>query len=378
MLRPDAAGRGEPDAVGHHRPVPRVTLQTIADKVGVSRMTVSNAFSRPDQLSASLREHILAVADELGYAGPDPAARALVSGTAGAIGVVLSDSLVFTLTDDVAMSFLAGIAEQLGADGRALTLLTAAPGDGSMPARDVAIDGAVIYSCHSDSTAISWLLRRHLPVVFVDQAPAAGIPSVNVDDRSGARAAAEHLVGLGHRRVGIVTTGFGGEFGLLDDPLGGPLANTERQRLVGWMEGLARANVVPTVVRVPHTESQDIGYEGARTLLALDEPPTALLCFSDAIAVGAVAAIQDTGRSVPGDLSVVGFDDSPIARRTSPTLTTVRQDSPAKGRAAAELLVAALDAPAGTASKRARHIQLATELVVRDSTARPPRGRRTG
>ena len=109
------------------------------------------------------------------------------------------------------MAFLAGIADQLGPGGRALTLLPAAPADGSMPARDVAIDGALVYSCHSDSSAVSWLMRRRLPVVFVDQAAAPGIPSVNVDDRAGARAAAQHLVDLGHRRVGIVTTGFGGE-----------------------------------------------------------------------------------------------------------------------------------------------------------------------
>ncbi len=188
----------------------RVTLQTIADQVGVSRMTVSNAFSRPDQLSATLRDKILAAADELGYGGPDPAARALVSGSAGTIGVLLSDALTYTLTDDVAMAFLAGIADELGPGGRALTLLPAAPTDGSMPARDVAIDGALVYSCHDDSSAVSWLMRRRLPVVFVDQAAAPGIPSVNVDDRSGARAAAQHLVDLGHRHVGIVTTGFGG------------------------------------------------------------------------------------------------------------------------------------------------------------------------
>ena len=233
----------------------RVTLQTIADTVGVSRMTVSNAFSRPDQLSATLRERILQVAEELGYSGPDPTARALVSGMAGAIGVVLSDSLAYTLTDEVAMAFLAGITDELGATGRALTLLPAAPADGSMPARDVAIDGAVVYSCHSDSTAISWLLRRNLPTVFVDQASAPGIPSVNVDDRSGARSAAQHLLDLGHRSVGIVTTGFGGQFGLLADPLSMPLANTERQRLLGWTDALAVEGVILTVARLSHTDS---------------------------------------------------------------------------------------------------------------------------
>src|ERR1039458_4452240 len=95
------AGRQAENTMG------RVTLQTIADHLGVSRMTVSNAFSRPDQLSATLRDRVLAVADELGYAGPDPTARALASGTAGTVGVLLSETLTYALTDEVAMAFLA-------------------------------------------------------------------------------------------------------------------------------------------------------------------------------------------------------------------------------------------------------------------------------
>jgi len=146
---------------------------------------------------------------------------------------------------------------------------------------------------------------------------------------------------------------------------------------------LDAAEVTPRVVRLPHADSQEIGYAGAQTLLGLEPAPTGILCFSDAIAVGAVAAIQDSGRSVPADMSVVGFDDNPVARRSRPALTTVRQDSHAKGRAAAELLVAALDrdgagseaGPDGArGGKRARHLVLPTELVVRDSTASPPGG----
>ena len=146
----------------------RVTLQIIADQVGVSRMTVSNAFSRPDQLSATLRDKILSVANELGYVGPDPAARALASGTAGTVGLLLSDTLRFALTDEVAINFLAAVADELEPSGLALTLLSAARQEGIVPARDVAIDGALVYSCNPESTAVGWLLRRRLPLVFVD------------------------------------------------------------------------------------------------------------------------------------------------------------------------------------------------------------------
>ena len=168
----------------------RVTLQTIADRVGVSRMTVSNAFSRPDQLSAELRERILKAAEALGYVGPDPTARALVRGTAGAVGILLTDSLSFAFTDEVSTAFLAAIVDELAPTGLAFTLLTPSPTDGTMnPARDVAMDGAIVYSCEVDSPARQWLLRRKLPLVFVDQDAVPGLPSVNVDDRGGAHAA---------------------------------------------------------------------------------------------------------------------------------------------------------------------------------------------
>jgi DNA-binding LacI/PurR family transcriptional regulator len=349
----------------------RVTLQTIADHVGVSRMTVSNAFSRPDQLSARLRGRVLAVADELGYVGPDPTARALASGTAGTVGVLLSESLTYALTDEVAMAFLAGITDELEPSGLALTLLSAAPEGGVVPARDVAVDGAIVYSCNPDSSAVGWLMRRRLPLVFVDQAPAPGIASVNIDDRLGAQAAAQHIVDLGHRRVAIVTTGYGGGFGVLTDPLEATAAYTERQRLLGWLEALGGAGIEPTVVRQPHTSPEDIGYTAAQTVLGHGDRPTAILCFSDAIARGVIRAIQDGGLHVPDDVSVVGFDDNPIGRRTRPALTTVRQDVDAKGRAAAAALTIAIDRAKTRPASRGRHLVLPTELVVRDSTGQP-------
>jgi DNA-binding LacI/PurR family transcriptional regulator len=351
----------------------RVTLQTIAEHVGVSRMTVSNAFSRPDQLSATLRDRILAVAEELGYSGPDPTARALASGTAGTVGVLLSDTLTYSLTDEVAMAFLAGISDELATTGLSLTLLSATPAGDFVPARDVAIDGAIVYSCNPDSSAVGWLMRRRLPMVFVDQAPAAGIPSVNVEDRLGARAAAQHNIDLGHRRVAIVSTGFGGEFGLLSNPLEKTTAHTERQRLLGWLDALDVAGIRPTVVRLPHDEPDSTGYRAAQMLVAVQERPTAILCFSDAIARGVIRAIQGSGLHVPQDVSVVGFDDNPISRRIDPALTTVRQDVDAKGRAAATSLIQAISRARTAPAGRARHLLLPTELVPRESTQGPPR-----
>jgi DNA-binding LacI/PurR family transcriptional regulator len=350
----------------------RVTLQTIADRVGVSRMTVSNAFSRPDQLSAALRDRIMAVAEELGYVGPDPTARALASGSTGAVGLLMSDTLHYTLTDEVAMAFIAAISDELAPTGLALTLLSAAPREGIIPARDVAMDGALVYSCDMTSPAVDWLMRRRLPLVFVDQSPAPGITSINVDDRGGARAAAAHLLSLGHRQIGIITSGFGGEYGILHDPRSATLAYGESQRMLGWLDALDEAGVTPTAVRIPHGDPHAVGYSGAETLLATAEQPTAILAFSDAFARGAIQAVEDKGLSVPGDVSVVGFDDNPIAMRMRPALTTVRQDVDAKGRNAVRALTAAIERAKTRPGGRAKHILLETSLVVRDSTARAP------
>jgi DNA-binding LacI/PurR family transcriptional regulator len=338
-------------------------------------MTVSNAFSRPDQLSAELRERILAVADALGYVGPNPAARALAKGVAGNVGVLLSDSLTQALTDQVAVAFVSAVAEEIGPSGRALTLLTSG-GTDVLPARDVAMDGAIVYSCIQDATAIGWLRRRELPIVFVDHDAPAGYSSVNIDDHVGARAAASHLLSLGHRQIAIATTGFNGDFGVLDSADYDTFAHVERERVRGWTEPMLAAGVEPLVVRLPHGDPIDDGRRIGQLLLERSPRPTAVLCFSDAIAAGVYRAASDAGLRVPAELSVVGFDDSRLARQLQPELTTVRQDVAAKGRLAAQALVAVIERARAQGGRRVagrpKSVVLSTELVVRGSTAAPP------
>ncbi len=351
----------------------RVTLQTIADQVGVSRMTVSNAFSRPDQLSEALRTTILDAATKLGYVGPDPAARALARGTSGAIGILLTSSLRYAFDDDVATGFLGAIAGEVAPTGLALTLLSSVPVGDMIPARDVPMDAALVYSCDPSMEAAEWLIRRGLPVVFVDQDPAPGITSVNVDDRGGARDAAQHLVDLGHTRIAVLTAGMGGSGGPVSDPVADADASkyVSRARLLGYLDALTPAGIAPVVHRQEHGEDEQ-SYRVALELLRGDDRPTAVLCFSDVIASGVVRAAHELGLDVPTDLSVVGFDDSPLARRLRPQLTTVRQDIAEKGKRSAAELTRVMAAKAAGTKPRARHIVLPTELVVRDSTA-PPR-----
>jgi DNA-binding LacI/PurR family transcriptional regulator len=348
----------------------RVTLQTVADKVGVSRMTVSNAFSRPDQLSDTLRTKILAAADELGYVGPDPSARALAKGSTGSVGVLMTDSLSYAFTDEVSTGFLSAITDQIGPTGRALTLLTSSSQGDVVPARDVPMDGALVYSCDGLSPAVEWLVRRDLPLVFVDQDPPQDRPTVNVDDRGGARAAAQHLLDLGHRRIGILTGEKAGPHG----EVGGELVSghyVSQQRLLGWTDALRAAGVEPVIVREPMTP-EDAAYAGARILLERDRRPSGILCHSDVMAHWVVRAAEDLGLTIPGDLSVVGFDDNPLARRIRPELTTVWQPIAEKGQVAAAALTTAIDAAQAGRVQPAEHVVLPTELVVRGSTGPAP------
>ena len=332
----------------------RVTLQTIADQLGVSRMTVSNAFSRPDQLSAELRRRILASADQLGYIGPHPTARALARGSSGAVGVLSTDPFRFAFSDDVAARFIGAVAEELEPTGLALTLFTGAEVGGSFPARDVVIDGAMVYSSNSESPAIERLRRRGLPLVFVDQPPDPAVACVNIDDRSGGRLAARHLLDLGHRRIGFITPAApnsGPSTGPSEggDALAVHVPYAASERLAGWFDELRPAGAEVTAVFQSHPPDQ--GSPAIRRLLGSPDRPTAVLCYSDAIALLVVREAEALGLRVPEELSVVGFDNSPLMQHMGLSLTTIHQDIAAKGRLAAAILIQALGKPTPAAGR---------------------------
>ncbi len=352
----------------------RVTLQTVADAVGVSRMTVSNAFSRPDQLSTALRERVLATAAELGYAGPDPTARALARRSTGAVGVVLTDSLGDAFRDPAAAAFFGALAEELAPTGLAVSLIPAASVGGHLHARDLPVDAAVVYACAGETEAVDQLERRRLPLVFVDQAPRPGSTGVLVDDRAGGRVAVEHLLALGHRDVAVLTMDPSRtEPGWRTAPLDANPNHVARERTLGAVEALAAAGLPARVLEVRDNFAPDAA-RGAELLLADPRRPTAVVCFSDLLAATLVRAASAAGVRVPADLSVVGFDDSVLATSVEPQLTTVRQDFVTKGRLAAAALGDALarsradGAPGGSAGTAV----VPVELVVRGSTGPAP------
>src|SRR6185503_8410515 len=181
-----------------------VTLATIAEAVGVSRMTVSNAYNRPDQLSPALREKILAAASELGYGGPDPVARTLSRGQTGSIGVVLDYALTQAFTDPATVQFLHGVAAGCEEEARGMALVPRIEGRDADLVGAALVDGLVLYCVPPEDPRMDAVRARRLPYVGVDFAPDPDLTSVNIDDEAAARAIADHLVALGHRNFGLV------------------------------------------------------------------------------------------------------------------------------------------------------------------------------
>ena len=347
----------------------RVTMQTIADAVGVGKMTISNAYSRPNHVSAELRERIFQVADELGYAGPDAAGRALARRRTGLVGVLLTSTPDEAFENLVALGFVSAIARALTPRALSLALLSGQEQGDVVPATDIAMDGLVVYSCLSEDEASRTLMRRGLPMVLVDQPARPGISSVNIEDEKGAARAAHHVVDLGHREVGVVVPWLDAPHGIAGFDPSGLEEGKLRARLEGWCGALRAAGASYRVVG----EEWEVGHDDAMRLggrlLDVPDRPTAILCFSDLMARGVIDAARARGLDVPRDLTVVGFDDDPLA---AAGLTTVCQDLGAKGRAAADALFAAMDAARAGERLAPTHTLLATELVVRGSSG-PPR-----
>ena len=344
----------------------RVTLKQIAEEVGVSPMTVSNAFNRPDQLSPALRERILETARLRGYPGPDPLARGLRRGRAGAIGLISDTNLSYAFDDPAASAFIAGVCA--AAEDEGLGLLLVPPG-GPAPLSSAVVDGIVVYSVAENDPLLALVIARGLPAVVVDQPAGTGLPSVGIADEDAALAAARHLTGLGHRRFAVVS------FGLAPDGRTGPadLARrhgsvyaVSRARLTGYATALTESGIEWAGVPVHECGGsvRAAGRAAAEHLLAGDPAPTAILATSDVLALGVLDAAASAGVPVPARLSVVGFDDVPAAADAE--LTTVRQDHHAKGRVAGELLLAQL-----RGEQAAPPAPLPHELVVRGSTAPP-------
>lgn len=336
----------------------RPTVTTVAKAAGVSRAAVSFAYNAPHQLSPATRQRILATAEQLGYS-PDPVARMLTTRESGAIGLLMVEPIESAFADPFTAAFVRGMGQVCDRHGLALTLLPPRRGSSVDAVRSAIVDGVITLGLAADSPALATLQQRELPLVIVDGPPSDHWSSVLVDDETGAFQAARHLAGLGHRAVVVLS---------FAPQARGSTYYVPAQRLAGYQRGLA---VPPTVIEA-HSDVASGAGAISQLLVSTARPPTAILAMSDALALGALDACLRHGLRVPEDVSIIGYDDIPVAATASPPLTTVRQPVHEKAVAAMRLLLREITREPGAPILH-EHDHLATELVVRAS-AGPARG----
>ncbi len=328
-----------------------VDVARIAD---VSLTTVSRVVNGHPNIRDDTRVRVRAAMDELGYVA-HVSARALASGRSQMIGL---------LTQEVANAFsyavISGVDEQVAEhdyDFLLCTTHTRREKEAEYVARlsHGMVDGLLIVLPRGLPDYVEQLKADAFPFVLIDyDAEAPGCSVVNATNRSGTRDAIRHLLDLGHRRIGFIT--------------GRPNVGATTERLAGFLEAMAEASLsVRDEDIVPGTFMEPGGYAAAMALLARPERPTAIFASSDAAAIGALRAARQIGLSIPGDLSLVGFDDIPEALYVTPSLTTVRQPLREMGRAAVRQLMGLVDQPARPPAR----LVLETELIIRESTAPP-------
>jgi DNA-binding LacI/PurR family transcriptional regulator len=340
---------------------PAPVMTDVARLAGVSHQTVSRVVNDSPHVSGPTRARVLAAMEQLGYRR-NAVARALVTRRSGALGVITFDTVLYgpvsTLysveqaASTVGMGVSIAVVERISSDAveRALGRL-----------QDQYVEGVVALAAQRDAVEVLTAELRPVPTVFVGGVLGGGragevatVPVVGIDQRGGAAAATRHLLELGHRTV---------------YHLAGPADWLDAQwRVEGWRAALEAAGVP-----VPDTEAGDwgarSGYAAMQRLLAADPDLTAVFVANDHMALGALRALDEAGRRVPGDVSVVGFDDVPEAEYFRPPLTTVRQHFPEAGRRAVRLLLGLIrpdEAPAAGPDPGSDLVP--TELLVRRST----------
>lgn len=326
------------------------TIIDVAAVAGVSTATVSRVLSQPERVAEATRQRVLEVVQSLGYA-PNVAARTLRT---------LRAAKILLTVPDISNPFFASIirgAEEAARDAGYAVVVGDTRHDPQVEDQYAEmlsrreVDG-LIFLGHRLPDNLGPLVSRPgaaAPVVNgCEYSPALGVPSVHIDNAAASGDAVEHLVALGHRDIGIIT-----------GPLVSPISH---DRLAGAMAVAKRHGLQDRLQVRTADYSAKLAFEQAGGLIA--HKVSAIFCFSDEMAMGAISAIAAAGLSCPGDVSVIGFDDLPTARFFQPALTTIAQPKGLIGRRTVELLVEILRDP----ESPIRQVTLPHELVVRDST----------
>lgn len=344
----------------------RPRIADVAREAGVSKTAVSFAFNSPDRLSTETASRIRIVAEQLGYT-PHPVARMLSQRQTLTIGVLTPQALSVVFSNPFFGAFTEGVAVAAEESGYALHFISPLRGSLAGALSRATVDGVVAIGLSDEHPEVEAIRRAGVPIVMVDSTALPDHPSIEIDDAGGARAAAEHLIELGHRDVVVIG---------VEPPVPAPAPHPEGvtdRRLLGYRKAFRAAGVEIGSDRVVLGPASIAGGSNALAWVwASGLRPTAVLAMSDAMAIGAMHALRELGLDVPGDVSVVGFDDIDLASHVEPPLTTVRQPIRRKGEQAVRLLLAVV-AEKGRAT--ADHRLLETRLVVRGSSGpvRPPR-----
>lgn len=345
-----------------------VRLSDVAKAAGVSQGTASNVFSRPDLVRPEVRERVRETARQLGYSGPDPRGRLLRAGKSNAIGVATAEPLAYFFEDPFARQLMRGISEACEKYGAGLALVSAKD-DTRLAAniQSALVDGFVLLCIENGQRLVELTRERQLPFVALALGrPDDTVSAIGIDDYAGAQLAARHLAELGHRRFGILSLELDDDHeGPVDaDRLAAAVYSTSRDRAHGYFEELALYGVAREAIPVYETRSTaDSVARGLDHLLSGPQRPTAILAMSDKLAIDAIAELNKRGLSVPGDISIVGFDGVPEAETAEPPLTTVAQPIMEIGRRAVRAIL--------ESDGRVHRESLPVELVVRQSTDRP-------
>jgi DNA-binding LacI/PurR family transcriptional regulator len=316
----------------------RVTLAQVAKLAGMSVMTASYTYNRPDRVSDQARSKVLAAAAQLGYAGPDPSARSLRRGSTRTLGVVMGEHLSYAFEDPEAASFLAGIADVCADRGYGMTILPITGAAGDVPrVTDAAVDGFVVWTTSDDDPILAAVQAMQRPAVVHGGPAVPGLGLVSIDNRAAARAVGT-IAFAGAKRPAVVSMPLSRD--RISAIIGGAdvtdvLFPVTRERLEGYRQaaegaGIAWQDVVVAVCA--HNDAAE-AERIAATLLASAEPPDAIATMSDQQAAGVVHAARAAGRVIPDDMAVTGWDDAAVAAQLG--LTTVAQSLREQGAACA-------------------------------------------
>ncbi|ACU70357.1 transcriptional regulator, LacI family [Catenulispora acidiphila DSM 44928] len=332
-------------------------MRSVADHAGVSHQTVSRVVNGDPTVTDMVRERVVASMSALGYR-PSAGGRAMARGRTEVVGLVIPHDPGFAFGNDHLIRMMTGAEQELAARGYGMLLSTREASKDPASAyrrfdRRRLVDGLIVEG-GAGTDALPHLVELGYPVVVIGYTDDE-LPMVHPDDQGGAYAVAQHLLALGHRRIGLVN---------------GPLENglAIAARLRGVHRAFADARIEPDPELMVHGDfTFESGHAAAQRLMTRPDPPTAVFAFNDAMALGVVRWLREHGRSVPGDVSVAGFDDTSAAVLGETPLTSVALQSVDLGRRAAQILVDQLD---GKDPHNGETI-MAGRLIVRASTAPP-------